>query len=125
MTPPSRAVIDRKGQQHVKKLLAAGAFGLLLAGSTIVGATAAPGPNGQNDHGLCTAYFNGQKTGWGKNGTPGPFAALEDAADDGDDSTSVEQDVYNYCTGVEKGIGGNPGENGRFPSCFDDGDCSN
>lgn len=109
----------------MKKLLAAASLGLLLAGGTVVGATAAPGPNGHNDHGLCTAYFNGQKTGHDKHGSPGPFAALEQAADDSDSNTSMTQDVYNFCTGVEKGIGGNPDQNGRFPGCFDDNNCDN
>ena len=106
----------------MKKLLLAAATAALLttgAGAAI----AAPGPNGNNDHGLCTAYFNGQKTGHDKHGSPGPFAALEQAADDGDDDTSTAQDVYNYCQAA--GIGGNPDENGRFTSCFDDGDCDN
>ncbi len=109
----------------MRKLLAS----VMTAGLLVVGggaAIAAPGPNGHNDHGLCTAYFNGQKNGWEKQGaSPAPFAALEQVADDGDGNTSVTQDVYNYCTGVEKGIGGNPAENGRFPSCFDDGNCDN
>jgi hypothetical protein len=106
-----------------KLLIAAVAAGLMTTGANL--AIAAPGPNGNNDHGLCTAYFNGQKKGWEKKETlPPPFAALEKAADDGDDDTSTQQDVYNYCTAVEGGIGGNP-EHGRYPSCFDDGDCDN
>ncbi len=108
----------------MKKLLAAvAAAGLLTAGAGL--AQAAPGPNGHNDHGLCTAYFNGQKTGWEKKGAaPAPFAALEAVADDGDSNSSVTQDVYDYCTAVEGGIGGNP-QHGRYPSCFDDGNCDN
>lgn len=107
----------------MRKLLAAAmTAALMTAGASV--ALAAPGPNGNNDHGLCTAYFNGQKNGWDKKGSPGPFAALEAVADDGDDDTSQTQDVYNYCSQVEKGIGGNP-EQGRFPSCFDDDDCDN
>ena len=120
---PSRASIPpiTCGGLPVKKLLLAAAAAVLLttgAGAAI----AAPGPNGNNDHGLCTAYFNGQKNGHDK-GSPKPFAALEAVADDGDDDTSVAQDVYNYCQAA--GIGGNPGQNGRYPSCFDDGDCDN
>lgn len=98
--------------------------GLFIGGAAF--AQAAPGPNGHNDHGLCTAYFNGQKKGWEKkDASPAPFAALERAADDGDSDTSVTQDVFNYCNGVAKGISGNPEENGRFPSCFDDSNCDN
>jgi len=95
----------------VKKLLAAGALGLLLAGGTVVGATAAPGPNGNNNHGLCTAYFNGSDTGRAHKHNAGPFAALESAASDDDDSTSPEQDVWTWCDDAAnnaKGIGGNP-----------------
>ncbi|MFP5323008.1 MAG: hypothetical protein ACLGIC_14350 [Acidimicrobiia bacterium] len=81
-------------------------------------ATADPGPNGNNDKGLCTAYFNGQKKGHDKNGSPPPFAALEEAADEanGDDEENEDprleraEDVFEFCNGM---IGGNP-SNGRF-----------
>jgi hypothetical protein len=101
----------------MRKLLAtAMATGLMFVGAITI-AHADPGPNGHNDHGLCTAYFNGQKNGHDKNGNPPPFQALIDGASDGDDSTPVEEDVYNYCQ--EFGIGGNP-EHGRYPGLFDD-----
>jgi hypothetical protein len=87
---------------------------MLLAGWTVVGAQAQPGPNGKNNHGLCTAYFNGQKKGHTKHGSPPPFAALEAAAEE------AEMSIYEYCS--QFGIGGNPGHNGRFPECFDDDD---
>src|SRR5258705_7614681 len=104
----------------MKKLLAAALVaGLGFGGATL--AVASPGPNGNNDHGLCTAYFNGQKNGWAKNGTPPPFQSLEDTANaQGNPNNSTTQNVYDYCQNVDKGIGGNPANNGRFPSCFDD-----
>lgn len=80
-----------------------------------------PGPNGHNDKGLCTAYFNGQKNGHEEGNGPGPFGALEDEAEDSGenedlaDEQQVSDDVFEYCTqvlGVE--IGGNPEQNGRF-----------
>jgi hypothetical protein len=81
-----------------------------------------PGPNGHNEHGLCTAYFNGQKKGHA-DGSPGPFAALEEKADTSDDDEPATiQEIFNYCSGVEKGIGGNPDENGRFTDCFTNSD---
>jgi len=100
----------------MRKLLAAVLSAGLFVGGAVV-AQAAPGPNDSNNHGLCTAFFNGQKKGHDKNGNPGPFAALIEVADDGDDETPVEQDVYNYCQ--EFGIGGNP-EHGRYPDLFGD-----
>jgi|SRR6187399_3294497 len=100
----------------MKKRLAVAAVALMFAGLGVSAAQAAPGPNGHNDHGICTAYFNGQKKGHDKNGSPGPFAALEEMGD--------TQAIYDFCTGVAKGIGGNPEENGRFPGCFN-GDTDN
>lgn len=103
------------------------------AGGYVGLAEAAPGPNGNNDRGLCTAYFNGQKNGHDKHGDPGPFQALEDAAansdgvdndgdrqvDEGDetyDDSTAEGDleaaegVFNFCEGL---IGGQP-DHGRY-----------
>lgn len=86
-----------------------------------------PGPNGSNDKGLCTAYFNGQKKGHEKqqekNGSyPGPFQALQDHAEDesGGDYEG-EEAVYWYCAMREgaPGIGGNPDHNGRW-ECTED-----
>lgn len=81
-----------------------------------------PGPNGNNDKGLCTAYFNGQKNGHEEGNGPGPFGALEDkSTDDGsnEDKTPEQQvsdDVFEYCQQYQ--IGGNPELNGRF-DCSD------
>ena len=90
----------------------------LFAGVGVSVASAEPGPNGHNNHGLCTAYFNGQKNGHEEGNGPGPFGALEDeATDDGsnedlDDEQQVSDDVFEYCE--QYGIGGNPEQNGRF-----------
>ena len=109
----------------MKKLL----LSALVAGTMFAGAGAAlaekPAEPGR-EHGLCTAFFNGQKKGHDKQKAgeggeyPGPFEDLVDGAPDGpdagDEGGSVS-DLYNYCQ--QFGIGGNPGENGRFEECFD------
>ena len=104
----------------MKQRLAVAIATLMFVGLGAGVVQAAPGPNGNNDHGLCTAYFNGQKKGHDKEGhsSPPPFAALDDAND------NDIQAIYDFCTGVDKGIGGNPEENGRFPGCFN-GDTDN
>jgi hypothetical protein len=113
-------------KQRVFALLFAG----LIAGGGGMGVAQADpghnsaGPNGHNDHGICTAYFNGLKVGHEQGNSPGPFGALEDRFDDD------TQDIYNFCStipspGSSEPIGGNPDENGRFTDCFDDGDCDN
>ena len=104
-------------------------------------AQAEPGPNGNNDHGLCTAYFNGQKNGHGEGedqtNQPPPFQGLEDTSReytdndkaDNDDDGQVDEDgenesltdaenIFNYCND-QLLIGGNP-EHGRF-TCTDPG----
>jgi hypothetical protein len=111
-----------------RRILSVAIASAMALGSTAMIATANPGPNGNNEKGLCTAYFNGQKNGHdndraGGNGNgngrqpgqaPGPFAALEAAAEEADMS------VYEYC--MQFGIEGNPGQNGRFTECFDGDD---
>jgi hypothetical protein len=102
----------------MKKFLAVlmAAAGLLFVAAGF--ASAEPGPNEHNEHGLCTAYFNGQKNGHEEGNGPGPFGVLEDeSTDDGsnedlDDEKQVSDDVFEFCD--EFGIGGNPEENGRF-----------
>ncbi|HEX7168621.1 MAG TPA: hypothetical protein VF230_16695 [Acidimicrobiales bacterium] len=121
----------------MRKLIAAAFAALLVLGFAGL-ATAEPGPNGNNDHGLCTAYFNGQKNGHGKDGReqPGPFAALIEAGEAYTDSDGVDNDgdgevdeegesadlsdaenVYNFCSNTTE-IGGNP-IHGRY-TCVDD-----
>lgn len=95
----------------MRRLIAAGLTALFLAGGT--GAALAGHSDDRPDHeprdkGLCTAFFNGNKNGWDKNGTPPPFQDLMDRADDGDDETT--DDVETYCGDL---IGGNPGPNGN------------
>ena len=116
------------------------AAGLLVGGASVVRADPGGGPNGSNDHGLCTAYFNGQKNGHDKNGQPGPFQALEDTSREYTDSDGVDNDgdgqvdedgenqdlsaaenVFNFCDSTTA-IGGNP-DHGRF-DCVRDGNPS-
>lgn len=125
----------------LKRLLA-----LLVAALATVGvmniATAEPGPNGNNDHGLCTAYFNGQKNGHGEgedqSNQPPPFQGLEDASREYTDNDGVDNDndgetdedgensaltdaenIFNYCNDNSV-IGGNP-IHGRFTCTDGDG----
>ena len=119
---------------------------LLVAVMAVLGlfganaAQAEPGPNGNNDHGLCTAYFNGQKVGHGPGedtDDPPPFQGLQEAGeaytdsdgadndrdgdvDEGDESANLTdaENIFNYCN--DNGlIGGNP-LHGRF-TCTDEG----
>lgn len=102
------------------------AITLVLSGGAFA-AQAEPGPNGNNEKGLCTAYFNGQKKGHDKDGdgrsNPKPFAALEDDAEDDGENEDLEpeqqisDDVFEFCD--QFGIMGNPEENGRF-DCRED-----
>lgn len=120
-TPPTR------GFTTLKKLL----LSALVAGTMFAGAGAAlaekPAEPGR-EHGLCTAFFNGQKNGHEKqndrNGSyPGPFQELLDSAPDGSDENDTGGDVadlFEACN--EVGIGGNPDENGRFTTCYTDDD---
>ena len=122
------------------KLGAALIAGLMMFGLFgVVNASADPDPEGPAKKGLCTAYFNGQKNGHDKNGDPGPFQALEDAAansdgvdNDGDGDTDDGQEsiddgtaegdleqaeaVFSFCDGL---IGGNP-DHGRYDCTADD-----
>lgn len=123
-----------------KKIIVALAA-IFMAGLGAGLSQAEPGPNGHNDHGLCTAYFNGQKVGHGQEedqtNQPPPFQGLEDAAraytdndgsdNDNDGETDEEgenselsdaENIYNFCFDTTT-IGGNP-EHGRF-TCDDTG----
>lgn len=101
----------------MRKAILALVIGVLTLGGLSV-AQASPGPNGHNEKGLCTAYFNGQKKGHEEGNGPGPFGALEDdSTDDGsnedlEDEMQVSDDVFEFCD--QYGIMGNPEENGRF-----------
>ena len=92
-----------------------------------------PGPNGSNEHGLCTAYFNGKKKGHEEGNGPGPFGVMEnedsqdyDRRNGGQeeteprDETDLSDDVFEYCSDPAinpGGIGGNPDDNGRW-DCY-------
>jgi hypothetical protein len=108
------------GGSLIAALMMMGMFG-------VASATAEPGPNGTNDKGLCTAFFNGQKTGHDKDGdgltdSARPFQVLEAVAGAAAEMLpeEVASLVYEFCMtlagrdggGVE--IGGNPNDNGRF-----------
>ena len=122
-----------QGVMFMKRALAL-LFGatMIVATFGVVSANADPGPNGNNDKGLCTAYFNGQKNGHDKNddgrSDPKPFANLENTADPEEDDLVGEElasAVYEWCRtmagdgGVE--IGGQPNDNGRW-TCSQSGD---
>jgi hypothetical protein len=126
----------------MKQLLgiAVGVLAFVASAVGMASASAAPGPNGLNDHGLCTAYFNGQKVGHGPGedtDDPPPFQGLEDAGeaytqtdeddndrdttpDDSDESAQLTdaENIFNFCNDGGL-IGGNP-ERGRF-TCNDPG----
>ncbi|MFP5322979.1 MAG: hypothetical protein ACLGIC_14205 [Acidimicrobiia bacterium] len=118
-----------------KKILATLSAAFMMLGLFgVAGAQAAPpegkgpGPNGNDDKGLCTAYFNGQKKGHDKDGdgatdSARAFQGLEEAAGENDsqtpgneeeenDETDISDDVFEFCS--EIGIMGNPEQNGRF-----------
>ena len=111
----------------MKRMLATvfGALMLLTVFAVTASAEGEAGPNGSNEKGLCTAYFNGQKNGHEEGNGPGPFGELEDDAadpeDDGDedlvDEKQVSDDVFEFCN--QYGIMGNPEVNGRF-DCRED-----
>ena len=126
----------------MRKLLIGALGALLMILGFVGGAQAEPGPNGNNDHGLCTAYFNGQKNGHGDgqnpDNQPKPFQGLEDASREYTDNDGVDNDrdgetdeegenesltgaenVFNYCNDFGL-IGGNP-DHGRF-TCTASGD---
>lgn len=87
--------------------------GMLLGLSSTI---ASPGPNGKNNHGLCTAYFNGSQNGMDNKRSNGrAFIELARQAPDGpsdsDDTGGSVSDVWDWCTNPAnnpKGIGGNP-----------------
>jgi hypothetical protein len=92
-----------------RTLIAAAVLVLGAAGAGV--SLADPGPNGSNNHGLCTAYAaNG---GHGNSHDTKPANALEAAAEDGDDATSDAQEVANYCAEYLTGNSQNGGGNGN------------
>ena len=89
------------------------AFAIALGGAAAATAERPAEPG--REHGLCTAFFNGQKNGHEKQDEyPGPFQDLVDDAPDGSDEGSEGgsvADLYDWCQ--QFGIGGNP-DHGRF-----------
>lgn len=102
------------GASLIAALMMMGLFGAASA-------TADPGPNGNNDKGLCTAYFNGSDTGRAnKRGAP-PFVALEATA------AALDQTVEEFC-GVVRDDEGNvtdDGDVGGNPDYEDPGEGNN
>lgn len=100
----------------MKRTLVSAAVLALLAGGAGV-ATAGPGPNGNNNHGLCTAYFAGSETGQENKRKAPPFKALEEAADQADtgnqDGASTEDEVMAFCEAFLGGNGNGNGNNGN------------
>lgn len=93
----------------MRKLIATLSFAALALGAGA--GLADPGPNGHNNYGLCTAYFNGSPN---KHKAP-PFQALEEAAgvDDDDTDEEIAEKVAEYCsTATPGGKGGTPGNPG-------------
>lgn len=101
------------GASLIAALMMMGLFGVSQA-------TAEPGPNGNNDKGLCTAYFNGQKKGHDKDGdgqtdNARAFQGLEAAAGVTDEiGDEVATMVRNWCADAGVVLGGNPDDNGRW-----------
>jgi hypothetical protein len=93
----------------VRKLIASLSITAAVLGGGVV--LADPGPNGRNNYGLCTAYFNGSSN---KHQAP-PFQALEEAAGVTEDDTPEQaaEKVAEFCsTATPGGNGGTPGNPG-------------
>jgi hypothetical protein len=93
----------------VKKRLATVFAAALVMSSGAIGlAHAAPGPNDSNNHGLCTAYYNGSPTGQDHKHKAGPFVALEEAADQAGngDGTTTADEMAAFCDGLVGGAAG-------------------
>jgi hypothetical protein len=84
----------------LRKLIAAGIAALALAGGSAFAASATPGPNDHNTHGLCTAYFSGSDRGQEMKHKAPPFKGLEAAAD------AADQSVEEYCAANGQRPGG-------------------
>jgi hypothetical protein len=105
----------------MRKMLALFVLVVLAVGGA---SSADPGPNGNNNHGLCTAYFNGSANGQDHKSNAPPFVALaqevgeNDGVDNDDDGETDEEGemadaagIWDWCNDPEnnpKGIGGQP-----------------
>ena len=81
---------------------------LVVVALSVVGfggiASAAPGPNGHNDYGLCKAYFAGSDQGQQQKRKGKAFVGLQNAAGDQDgDGDTDSDDVAAYCEGKTPG----------------------
>jgi hypothetical protein len=87
----------------VKRLVIGGAIAALITGGAGLSFAGAPGPNGHNNFGLCTAYLaNG---GHGNSHDTKPADALEadaDSAGNGDGTASPEE-IADYCANQTPG----------------------
>lgn len=83
----------------MRRPLIVGTLALALSATTGM-ALAQPGPNGHNNKGLCTAYFNGSDNGQAHKRNAPPFKGLESAAAD------AGQSVEEFCAGL---VGGRTG----------------
>lgn len=98
----------------MKRTIISAAVLALVAGGAGV-SLADPGPNGNNNHGLCTAYFAGSENGQEHKRQAGPFAALEEEAGDADGNGTAGEpsDVAAYCEAFLGGNGNGNGNNGN------------
>ena len=88
----------------MKRLVISTSIAALVVGGAGFAFAGQPGPNGHNDHGLCTAYFAGSQTGQDHKHQAGPFQALEAAAGgDQNGDGSAADEVAKYCEGVTPG----------------------
>ena len=93
----------------MKKRLATVLAAALVMSAGVAGlAQADPRPNGSNNRGLCTAYYNGSPIGQQHKRKAGPFVALEQAADQAGDEngTASADEVADFCDGL---VGGRAG----------------
>ena len=89
----------------MKRLVISGTIAAVVAGGAGFAFAGQPGPNGHNNHGLCTAYFAGSENGQAHKHQASPFVQLEkdaDAAGNNDGSTTPDE-VVNYCASATPG----------------------
>jgi hypothetical protein len=89
----------------MKRLVIGGAVAALIAGGAGMSFAGQPGPNGHNNHGLCTAYFAGSDNGQAHKHQAPPFVQLEKDADaaGNNDGTTDAQEVIDYCADATPG----------------------
>jgi hypothetical protein len=89
----------------VKRLVISSTVAALIAGGAGFAFAGQPGPNGHNNHGLCTAYFAGSENGQQHKHQANPFVQLEKDADDAgnQDGTASPEEVASYCTDATPG----------------------